>query len=302
MSVGMSLEQALQFEARIKKENLPFSISYVDGLVFEHIDVNLDNPLLQDPRTRQALLLAIDREALVRGLFKGKQKVAKHFVHPTDPWYTEEKGLISTYKYAPRKARRLLAAVGFKKGKNGTLELNGQPFKITLMTTAGNKIRENVQVYLKNQLAQVGISVEIKNQPAKVYFGETISKRKFDALAMYAWVSAPESDPSQSYMSKSIPNEENGWSGTNYVGWSNEKVDAAIETLNRSFALKDRQEMMKIVLSEYTKELPSLPLYFRARIVILPTGLVGLTPTTTQFSEMYHVERWKFATGDTSKN
>lgn len=301
MNVGMSLDQALQFEERVAKEKLPFKVDYVDGLVYEHIDLNLDNPLLKDARTRQALLYAIDREALTKALFKGKQKVAKHFVHPTDPWYVEDKGTIEDYEFSPRKARRLLAAVGFQKGKDGILELNGQPFKLSFMTTAGNKIRENVQVFIKNQLAQVGIAVEIKNEPAKVFFGETTSKRKFDGMAMYAWVSSPESDPSQGYHSASIPSEKNGWSGTNYMGWKNAKVDEAITTLNKSFELKDRQEQAKVILSEFTKDLPALPLYYRAQVTILPVGLAGVKPTSTQFSEMYHVEQWKVTSDMMSK-
>ncbi len=301
MSVGMSLDQALQFEERVKKEKHPFRVNYIDGLVFEHIDLNLDNPLLADRRTRQALLYAIDREALTKALFQGKQKVAKHFIHPTDPWYSDDKKSIQTYSYSPRKARRLLAAVGFKKGKDGILELNGKPFKMTFMTTAGNKIRENVQVFIKNQLAQVGIALEIKNQPAKVYFGETTSKRKFEAMALYAWSSAPETDPSQGYHSRSIPTKENSWSGTNYMGWKNPTVDKAIEALNRSFDLSERQGYAKTILSEYTKDLPSLPLYYRAKIVVLPKGIAGVTPTSTQYSKAYHVERWKFTTDRMSK-
>ena len=301
MNVGMSIDQAINFEERIKNEKLPYVMNYVDSQTFEHIDFNLDNPLLKDVRTRQAILHAIDRESLTQALFKGKQKVAAHFVHPTDPWFTNDKSVVTSYEYSPRKARSLLAAVGFVKGANGILELNGKPMKLSFNTTAGNKVRENVQVFIKNQLAQVGIEVEIKNEPAKVFFGETTNKRKFEAMAMYAWVSSPESDPSPNYASHSIPTEKNGWSGTNYMGWKNAKVDQAIAELNKSFSLEKRKELMKTVIAEYTREVPSLPLFYRANATVLPIGLTGVKTTPHTFAETYGIENWRVETDQLSK-
>jgi peptide/nickel transport system substrate-binding protein len=301
MNVGLSLEEALAFDKRVQSEKMPFTVNFIDSLVFEHIDLNLDNPLLASPQVRQALLHAIDRESMVKALFQGKQKVATHFIHPTDPWFTDDKSKVTTYDYSPRKARNLLKAAGFAPGANGILQKDGKPFRIGFASTSGNKVRENVQVFIKNQLSQVGIEVEIKNQPAKVFFGETTSKRKFDAMAMYAWVSTPESDPTQNYHSKSIPSEANSYSGTNYMGWKNPKVDAAIETLNQSFDAAERKRQAQIVLAEYTKDLPSLPLYYRANVTVMPKTLAGVEPTSHIYAETYGVENWSFKPENLSK-
>lgn len=301
MNVGLSLEEALAFDKRVAAEKLPFNVDFIDSLVFEHIDLKLDNPLLSDARTRQAILHAIDRESMVKALFQGKQKVASHFIHPTDPWFTDDAALIAKYDYSPRKARSLLKAAGFTPGANGILQKDGKPFRITFQTTSGNKVRENVQVFIKNQLAQVGIEVDIKNQPAKVFFGDILPKRDFDAMAMYAWVSTPESDPTQNYHSKSVPSKANSFSGTNYMGWKNPKVDNAIETLNKSFDASERKKQAAIIVSEYSAELPSLPLYYRANITVLPKTLAGVRPTSHTFSETYGIEKWSFTAENLSK-
>lgn len=293
-SATMSIDQAVSFEERVAKEKLPFVVQFTNGLIYEHIDLNLDNPLFADPRTRQALLYGIDRESMVQAFFNGRQKVALHYTHPIDPRFSDDPTAISKYPYSPRKASKLLAEVGFKKGKQGVLEWNGKPFRVTFMTTSGNKTRENVQVYVKDQLAKLGIEVVIQNQPAKVFFGETLPKRRFDGLAMYAWVSSPQSDPTQNYHSSSVPSEANGWSGTNYAGWKNPVVDKAIEALNTSFELNDRVAHSKVIQSAYTKELPALPLYYRAQIVVRHASLKGVVPTSTTFSEAYQAENWAF--------
>ena len=59
--LGLSLDQALAFEKRHKDK---YDVIYKPALIYEHIDVNLDNPLLEDRRVRQAILMAIDRKAI----------------------------------------------------------------------------------------------------------------------------------------------------------------------------------------------------------------------------------------------
>src|SRR5262249_30987637 len=56
--LGLSLEQVLAMEERLKDR---FRFVYKAGLIYEHMDVNLDHPILQDKRRRQALQRAIDR-------------------------------------------------------------------------------------------------------------------------------------------------------------------------------------------------------------------------------------------------
>ena len=62
------------------------------------------------------------------------------------------------------------------------------------MTTAGNRTRELVEQVLQSQWRKIGVEIRIKNEPARVLFGETMRHRRFD-MAMYAWISAPENVP-----------------------------------------------------------------------------------------------------------
>src|SRR5690349_9540368 len=75
--LGLSLDEALAFDKRHGSE---FQVIYKPGLVFEHVDVNLDQPALSDLRVRQALLWGLDREAISDSLFGGRQKVADSFM------------------------------------------------------------------------------------------------------------------------------------------------------------------------------------------------------------------------------
>ena len=85
--VGLTIDQALAFEQRHGER---YQIVYEPGLVYEHIDLNLDNPILADRRVRQALLLGLDREALSTQLFAGHQPVAHGGVNPLDWVYADD--------------------------------------------------------------------------------------------------------------------------------------------------------------------------------------------------------------------
>ncbi len=290
--LGLSFDQALAFEKKVKGTSLPYDVNFKDSLVYEHIDLNLDNELLKDINVRKALVYAINRKELTRALFDARQKPALHNVAPMDPWYTDNPDKIVIYKYSRRKAKKLLKASGWKKNKDGFLYKNGKKLKFTLMTTAGNKVRELVEAFLQNQWKSIGIDIEIKNQPARVYFGETTRKRKFSAMAMYAWISSPENNPRSNMHSKSISRKSNGFSGQNYPGWVNKNVDKLIDDLDVEFDGAKRTKLVHKILYYYTNEVPVIPLYYRSDVSVTPTNLINYKLPGHQFSSTNHVEEW----------
>lgn len=292
--LGLAFDQALTFEKKVKAQNLPFVVNYMPSIVYEHIDLNLNNPILKDVKVRKALLHAINREDLVKSLFENRQPVALHAVTPRDPWYTADPKYVTTYRYSKREAQKLLEEAGWKVGKDGYRYKDGKKLSLPLMTTAGNKTRETVQVYLQEQWKQVGIEVPIKNEIARTFFSETTRKRKYEAMALFAWVSSPENNPKATYHSSNISTEKNGWSGQNYTGWINPKVDQAVDALDVEFNAKKRLDLIWEITKHYTAEVPVLPLYYRTDIAVTPIGLKNFRLTGHQFPETNEVEKWTF--------
>ena len=291
-TLGMALDQALAFEKKVKAETLPYNVLFQPSTVYEHIDLNLDNAALKDVRVRKALNFSMNREELVTSLFEGKQSPAIHSVTPKDPWYTDDPAKVTIYKYNPREAERLLDEAGWKAGADGIRTKGGKRLSFTLMTTAGNKTRELVQVYLQNKWKQVGIEVNSKNEPARVFFGETTKKRAFDSMALFAWVSSPENSPKATFLSTNIPSAKNGYSGQNQMGWINKKVDKLLLDLDLEFDHSKRVATVHEILKYYTDEVPVLPLYYRSDVAVIPTQLKGFRLTGHQFPETNEVEKW----------
>jgi len=286
--LGLSLDQALAFQ---KRHGARFDISLKPGLVYEHIDLNLDNPALKDRRVRQALLYAIDRQAVSQQLFEGKQPVAASFVNPLDRVIADD---VPSYRLDPARAQALLDEAGFKPGADGIrVDANGVRLSLELGTTAGNRTREAVQQVLQSQWRRVGVEIRIKNDPARIFFGEITRKRSFGGLAMYAWLSSPESSPRNQLHSQSIPTEANNFAGQNYPGFKNPEMDKLIDQLETELDFAKRKAIWARIQEIYATELPILPLYFRADPFIVPKWLVGVEATGHQHYSSLRVEHWK---------
>lgn len=287
-SAGMSLDQAQAFERRHGDR---YQVFYKPGLVYEHLDVRLDDPALSDRRVRQALLHGLDRAAISQKLFAGRQPVADTFVHPLDWVHTDE---VPHYAYDPVKAAALLDEAGWALGSDKLRhDAAGRPLRLELMTTAGNRTRELIEQVAQSQWRQLGIDVVIKNEPPRVFFGETMSKRRFTGLALFAWISSPENVPRSTLHGDEIPSEANGWSGQNYSGFRDARVDRLLDAIEVELDRDKRAVLWHELQTIYAEELPALPLFFRADAHIWPTWLQGVEPTGHMAPTTLWVERWR---------
>ncbi len=253
--LGVTIDQALAFE---KRHGARYDISYKPGLIYEHLDLNLDNPILADKRLRKALILALDREAISQRLFAGRQPVADSSVSPLD-WVHDPE--TPTYAFDPDAAKALLDEAGWDRIENGVRRnAAGERLTLELMTTAGNRSRELVEQVLQSMWREVGIDVRIRNEPARVFFGETVTKRKFTGAAMFAWLSSPESVPRTTLRSDQVPSEANAWSGQNYTGFRNDEMDALIDRIEVELDRAARKTLWARLQRLYVEELPVIPL------------------------------------------
>ncbi|MBP9708046.1 MAG: peptide ABC transporter substrate-binding protein [Oligoflexales bacterium] len=291
--LGLAFDQALAFEKKVKAEKLPYDVHFKPSLTYEHIDLNLSNEFLKDVKVRKALVHSINRDELSQALFDGRQPKAIHNIAPVDPWYTDSDKDIVKYPYSRRTAQKLFKDAGWEKGADGFLYKNGKKLSLQIMTTAGNKVRELVQTYLQEQWKNVGVEITIKNEQARVFFGETTRKAAFPAMAMYAWISSPEKTPKTTLHSTYIPTKKNNYSGQNTTGWINKEVDKLIEDLDIEFDAIKRKEISAKILYHYTNDVPVIPLYYRSDISVTPKNISGYEITGTQYPETWEVENWK---------
>jgi ABC-type transport system substrate-binding protein len=121
------------------------------GVYPEVLQFAVDNPALKDPRIRQAMIYALDLDAICKEVMLGYCAVQWNQVRLRAPkWAIPTEGL-EPYKYDPAKAKKLLADAGWKADQ-----------KVTIINTGGaDRVRSTESLIIQASFAAVGIKAEI---------------------------------------------------------------------------------------------------------------------------------------------
>ncbi|WP_243093434.1 peptide ABC transporter substrate-binding protein [Thermus thalpophilus] len=291
-SVSLTFDQARSRQLTSRAPGR-FDIWFVPGAIWEHIDINkfencqtVRDLGLNDKRTRQAILHALNREGLVKAFFDGLQPVAHTWIAPVNPLFNPN---VRKYEFDLKKAEALLAEMGWRKGPDGILQrtVGGRTvrFEIEYVTTAGNAIRERTQQFFAEDLKKIGIAVKINNAPSAVVFSDDYIQRasecKWTGMFEFAWVSSLQEDGGLfQYKNLNtgaimVPTKENNYQGQNIGGWRNDEFDRLTSQAVLEFDEARRKQLFARAQEIWAEELPALPLYFRANPYVVRQGLVN---------------------------
>ncbi|KAA6460186.1 ABC transporter substrate-binding protein [Acidobacteria bacterium AB60] len=108
---------------------------------------------------RRAISSSIRRDDLVRVVFKGHAQPAVSFISPANKFWFNQK--LQPHAFDSQAALRALNADGFQM-QNGTLhDRAGHPVEFSLITNAGNKDRERMAAMIQQDLAAIGIRLNV---------------------------------------------------------------------------------------------------------------------------------------------
>jgi peptide/nickel transport system substrate-binding protein len=111
---------------------------------------------------RQAVAYAIDRNRINNTIYRGLGTLINSTLIPQSPYYLSPEQGLKIYNYDPAKAKQLLQDAGFKYDARGQLfDADGNRVRFTLMTNAGNTIREAMISQIRQDLAKIGMQVDL---------------------------------------------------------------------------------------------------------------------------------------------
>lgn len=260
------------------------------NMIWEHLDFNLDNPLFQDGRVRQAIALGIDKQAIIANVLKNAASPAVGDQSPLSWAYNP---VAKQELRDVNAARELLEQAGWKLGDGGVFVKDGRKLAFSLAFPTGNRSREIVASVIVQQLKDVGITVEIKPIETKEFFGDLMKKRGFET-AMYAWVAGIDPENLSLWHSKRIPSSNNGYEGQNYPGWRNAEVDALTEQGARTIDIEGRKQIYFRIQDIIIQEHPVVPLYFRSNIDAVKNTVVNYRGNPTPAGNLWNAWQWGF--------
>jgi peptide/nickel transport system substrate-binding protein len=108
---------------------------------------------------RRAVSAAVNRDDLARVAFNGKATPAVGPVSPANKvWFNAK---LTPPPHDPAAALQSLQAEGFRMQKGALLDRGGHPVEFSIITNAGNKYRERMAVMIQQDLAQIGMKVNV---------------------------------------------------------------------------------------------------------------------------------------------
>ena len=212
----------------------------------------------QSKAVRQALTYGLNVDQVVEKVLFGEGvKMVAHT--PPVSWAYDASGM-NDYKYDPAKAEQLLQQDGWTKGSDGIYAKDGQKLEFSIITNAGNVIRETFIQVAAEQYRQIGISVEPKTESFEALvdrintskdpkYGEQ-GGHDFDAVVI-GWSLTADPDMYSIWDSNSTHPSEN-----NYIQYKNPDLDKAIDDSRTHCAQADRKAAIKTANQILNEEQP----------------------------------------------
>lgn len=247
------------------KRNTDASIMSRQGTTFQYLGMNLDHPILKHKEVRQAIAYAIDRDSIIRHLLKGLAVPATGLLSPLH-WAYESS--VPQWTHNPEEAKRLLDKAGFP-DPDGEGPL--PRFKLSYKTTTLD-LRRRIAEAIKEQLARVGIELEVRSYEWGTFYGD-IQRGDFQLYSL-AWVGVTDPDIYFNlFHSSSFPPN-----GNNRGHYRNVEVDRLLEEGRKSLSLRERKRIYAQVQKTLAQELPYVPLWWTNNVVVMNRAIQGFVP------------------------
>jgi len=205
---------------------------------YTYIGWNEERDMFKDPQVRRALTLLIPREQILQEIHYGLGNVTVGPFHPANPICDPS---VKPLPYDPAEARRLLRRAGWiDRDGDGILDKDGKKFEFEYLIHTARAYHAQIADIIKQNLAKAGIVVNIRKIDTTV-FGKTVADHNFDAVR-FAWTDILDGDPYQIWHSSQSKHR-----GSNYVSYSNARVDELIESGREEFDPLKRWERFREV-------------------------------------------------------
>jgi len=254
--------------------------------------------LFADPSVRQAFVQCIDRRSIVDQATAGLGVEPDGLVPPGHPLFAD--ATFANWDYNPVAGRALLGNVGWvDEDGDGIIEANdvagvqeGAPFEVTLFVPVEDDEALQAAQMISANMIDCGVRIDVE----PVFYEDLISPgpdgllygRRFD-LALTRW-DGEDVRRCDRYLSSEIPAEER-WNGTNVTGFVNLDYDAVcMDALGMLPGMRGYAAGYREIQTILSDELPSLSLFFGARVALTRPGVSGFVLDATSGSLLWNIE------------
>ena len=234
----------------------------------ETLAFNLAQPVSGDLAIRRALLLATPKAGIVEKLLFGRTRPAATEV----PYGWAAPKALAQEGYDPARARDVLERAGWLAGADGVRAKAGVRASLRIVSTTGNRLREQIEQVLVDEWRAIGVEARIQNVPNATLTGSWQSgglrkRGEFDVLLAQTGITGadPQSYLAQRHRCEAIPRAENNGAGSNYERLCDPRIDALLDEAGRTLDPERRRAVYADVLATLNERAVAIWLYERGR-------------------------------------
>ncbi|ALC16178.1 ABC-type transport system, periplasmic component [Desulfuromonas soudanensis] len=252
------------------------------AFAYTYLGYNLNRPLFQDKRVRQALSYAINKKEIVEGVLLG---LGQEATGPYKPGTWPYNPAVKRYPYNPERARALLAEAGWTDSDgDGILDKDGKPFAFTIVTNQGNDQRVKSGEIIQRRFREIGVDVKLRVIEWASFLNEFINPGNFDATILGWTVPIDPDGYNVWHSSKTGPRE------LNFVGFKNAEVDELLEKGRRTLETAERKKYYDRFQEILAEEQPYTFLYVPDALPVVASRFQGIEPAPAGIT--YNFIRW----------
>ncbi len=247
------------------KANLPEETRIAPYLGIYYYAINTRKPPFDDRNVRQALALAIDREAITDKILRAGELPAYSFVPPGtgnygEPAYVDWKN--TAYPDRLTKAQDLLAAAGF--GPE-------QPLRLTLRYNT-SETHKKVAIAVAAMWKQLGVDTELFNSEVKVHYND-LQTGNFQ-VARAAWIADYNDAQNFLYLMDSNTGV------LNYAGYANPEFNRFMAEASKTADLKARAQLLHQAEAVAMTDMPNIPIFYYVSKDLVAKSVKGWVDNT----------------------
>ena len=258
------------------------------------------HPFLTFPPIVQAMSMAIDRSMIAEELYGFAGRPECNIIAAPPEYVSTANDTCLIQDIAG--ANALLDAHGVVDDDgDGIRDYQNVPLHIIFQTSA-NDVRKATYDLLQDWWWQIGVSTELVQQDASVFFGGDPALQKGKTYVRFfadaqMFTNNSEVDPEQSLSSglcSTIPESGNRWTGNNISRACNEDYDALFDQLRKTPMGTSRQQLVKQLNDLVVQQGYIVPLINRGVTSAVAKTLQGFEPNPWD-SQLWNIAQWSRA-------
>ena len=272
------------------------SFDVVPGSFWEHIDFNHDDPLLGQSWAREAISLAIDREAILNETVRTVDEDASPLdsaVFLSNSIHYEDN---FDHTYDPEVAEALLQERFCERGDDGVFNCQGRRMSFLWATTVGDEYRETIFELVSDDLEQVGIELVLQPfTPSELFSSEVFfGGPSVWQLINFSWKGEPDPFLANTafYCNGDAPN---GFGMLNVNRYCDETVEALIRSTEELVNPEERVAAYNEADALYLGDRAIIPLFQKPALLAFDSMLSGPEPNISSSTELWNVAAWSGA-------